>query len=240
LKKILKSNAVKFMASLLAAAYIWVVYRTTRWQVLNGELPHQYMREEQPFIMSFWHGRLLMMPISVQKKTRIKALISHHGDGELIARTIRHWGQGSIRGSSSRGAATAIKEMLRALRRNEVVVITPDGPRGPRMRVQAGVMRIAAMSGMPVFPVSYSTSRGRTLDSWDRFFVPRPFGRGVIIWGDPVIVARHDDGDTFGRASLEIERSLTDLTQRADELCGQPPVQPDSSLSSGGSQREVV
>ncbi|MBL4906892.1 MAG: DUF374 domain-containing protein, partial [Sneathiella sp.] len=152
-KKFLKSDGVKAVISWIAAGYIWLVYRTSRWQVLNGDLSHHYMQEGKPFILAFWHGRLMMMPISVQKKTKVNALISHHGDGELLARIIRHWGQNSVRGSSSKGAVPAIKEMLRAVKRNEIVVITPDGPRGPRMRVQDGVMRIAAISGVPVFPV---------------------------------------------------------------------------------------
>ncbi|MEX1036460.1 MAG: hypothetical protein WDZ54_10920, partial [Sneathiella sp.] len=93
IKKILKSDGAKAVISFLAAGYIWFVYRTSRWQVVNGEVPHRLMTEGKPFILAFWHGRLLMMPVSLQKQTRVNALISHHGDGEIIARTISHWGQ---------------------------------------------------------------------------------------------------------------------------------------------------
>ncbi len=230
-KKFLKSDGVKAFLCWVAAGYIWLVYRTSRWQVLNGDIPHSYMTEDKPFILAFWHGRLLMMPISVQRKTKVNVLISHHSDGELIAKTIKHWGLDSIRGSSSKGALPAIKDMLRSIRREEVAVITPDGPRGPRMRAQDGVARIAAMSGVPVFPVSYSTTRGKVLKSWDRFFLAKPFSKGVVIWGDPIVVPRQDKIGAYEKGLKEIEDSLTSITQTADNLCNQPQIEPEEIAS---------
>ncbi|MCF8466770.1 MAG: lysophospholipid acyltransferase family protein [Sneathiella sp.] len=228
IKKILKSDGAKALISFVAAGYIWLVYRTSRWQVINGEAPHALMTAGKPFILAFWHGRLLMMPISVQRKTRVNVMISHHGDGEIIARTIKHWGQHSIRGSATKGAAAAIKQMLKVLRKGEVAVITPDGPRGPRMRAQDGVVRLAAMSGMPVFPVSFSTTRGKILGSWDRFFVAAPFSRGVVTWGDAIHVPKRDEGGAFEIARNEIEDSLIAITQAADAACGRETVEPEA------------
>lgn len=228
LKKILKSDGAKAVISFIAAGYIWLVYRTSRWQVVNGEAPHSLMKEGKPFILAFWHGRLLMMPISVQRKTKVNVMISLHGDGEIIARTISHWGQDSVRGSATKGAQAAIKQMLKALKRGEVAVITPDGPRGPRMRAQDGVVRLAAMSGMPVFPVSYSAARGKVLGSWDRFFVAAPFNRGVVTWGEAIHVPRRDEDGTYEAARLQIEQSLTAITAEADRLCGRETVAPEA------------
>jgi len=228
IKKILKSDGAKAVISYLAAGYIWLVYRSSRWQVINGTAPHSLMAEGKPFILAFWHGRLLMMPISVKRKTPVNVMISHHGDGEIIARTIKHWGQESIRGSATKGAQAAIKQMLKALKRGEVAVITPDGPRGPRMRAQEGVVRLAAMSALPVFPVSYSTTRGKLLGSWDRFFVAAPFSRGVVTWGDAIHVPRRDEDGAFERARLQIEDSLTTITRTADDTCGRETVEPES------------
>ncbi|USG60211.1 lysophospholipid acyltransferase family protein [Sneathiella marina] len=227
-KKILKSDGAKAVISFVAAGYIWLVYRTSRWQVINGDAPHRLMAEKKPFILAFWHGRLLMMPISVKKSTKVHVMISYHGDGEIIARTIKHWGQNSVRGSATKGAAAAFKQMMKVLRAGEVAVITPDGPRGPRMRAQEGVVRLAAMSGMPVFPVSFSTTRGKLLGSWDRFFVAGPFSRGVVTWGDGIFVPKRDEGGAFEKSLMEIENSLIAITQNADELCGRETVQPES------------
>ncbi len=221
---------MKAVISRLAAGYIWLVYRTSRWQVINADLPNQFVKEKKPFIMAFWHGRLLMMPTCVTDGAKAHVMISQHGDGELIARTIEHWGLHSVRGSSSKGALGAIKGMLKIIRKNEICVITPDGPRGPRMRAQDGIARIASMSGVPVFPSAFSTSRGKRLGSWDRFMLAKPFSRGVIIWGDPIYVPKKLDEEGILAARNEIESSLNYVTQEADRLCGQVPVEPAEEI----------
>lgn len=226
MKKLLKSDGMKAFIGWVAAGYIWFVYRTSRWQVLNGEFPDQMVKDKKPFIMSFWHGRILMMPICVKGGVKAHVMISRHGDGEIISRAIEHWGLKSVRGSSSKGALGAVKDILKIIRKNEVAVITPDGPRGPRMRAQDGIARIASMTGVPVLPSAFSTTRGRRLESWDSFMLAKPFSRGVIIWGDPIYVPKKLDEAGLENAKLEIERSLNFVTQEADRLCGHDPVQP--------------
>jgi hypothetical protein len=94
------------------------------------------------------------------------------------------------------------------------------------MRAAPGVVMVAKQSGAPVVPATYSTSRGRTLSSWDRFLLALPFGRGVFICGDPIYVARDADADALESARQAIETRLTQLTQEADRLCGRAPVEP--------------
>jgi len=218
---------MKAAVSFIAAGYIWLVQKTTRWQYVNATLPQHYMDEGKPFIMAFWHGRLLMISPLIPKHVKSHVLISHHNDGELIARAVKYWGLNSVRGSSSKGAVPAIKEMLRILKRNELAMITPDGPRGPRMRAQDGVVGLAAMSGVPVIAVSFSTTRVRFLNSWDRFALARPFGRGVVVWGDPIYVSRRNEDGSHLQAKQEIEDSLTQVTQQSDILCGHVPIEPE-------------
>ena len=191
----------------------------------------QYMREGKPFVMAFWHGRLLLMAPMIPNTVKCSVMISHHGDGELIARTVKHLGIGNVRGSSSKGGVPALKEMLKVLKRKELAIITPDGPRGPRMRSQDGVVGIAAMSGVPVIPVSFSTTRVRFLNSWDRFVLAKPFAKGVVVWGDPIEVTRRDDNGSHERAKQQIEDSLTEVTQESDRLCGHIPVEPEAIVS---------
>ncbi|MEX1036643.1 MAG: DUF374 domain-containing protein, partial [Sneathiella sp.] len=121
-----------------------------------------------------------------------------------------------------------VKQMLKVLKKGEVAVITPDGPRGPRMRAQDGVVRLAAMSGVPVYPVSFSTTRGKILGSWDRFLLAAPFSRGVIVWGDGIGVPRHDEDGAFTKARDAIESSLTQITQWADAACNRDTVEPET------------
>lgn len=150
-------------------------------------------------------------------------LISQHRDGQLISRTVAYFGIKTITGSTSRGGSSALRAILRALKAGEAVGMTPDGPRGPRMRVSLGIATIARMAKVPVFPATYSC-QGWILPSWDRFLVPRLFGRGVIFFGEPISVAPDGDDDTLRRT---IEDAMNHLVNEADRYTGVGPVFPD-------------
>jgi lysophospholipid acyltransferase (LPLAT)-like uncharacterized protein len=191
--------------------------------VVNADGAQAAWAAGRPFILAFWHGRLLMMPYVWQRGVAMRMLISTHRDGELIAGTIRHFGLGSVRGSSRRDGAAALRAMLKALRGGACVGITPDGPRGPRMRASEGVVGIAKLSGVQVLPAAFATSRRKLLGSWDRFALALPFSRGVFVWGAPIEVGRHDDTAV---ATARIEAALNAVTSEADRLVGQSPVLP--------------
>jgi len=160
----------------------------------------------------------------------INMLISDHQDGQLIARTVSHLGIKTVVGSTSKGGAKAVREMIKLIRGGEYVGITPDGPRGPRMRSSEGAVVVARLSGVPLIPVSFSTSRGKNLRSWDRFLVAMPFGRGVFVWGEPIYVGR----DNVDQARKNLEDSLNRLTKEADQHVGRSPVVPASLEESAG------
>jgi hypothetical protein len=227
MKRLLRATPVQAFIAGLAALYIRLVYATSRWRVIGADGAKLVTGgDDAPFIGCFWHGRMLMWPGLWTRPKPITMLVSDHRDGQLIGRTIAHFGIGSLSGSSSRGGAMAMRGMAQALARGISVVVTPDGPRGPRMRAAPGVVMVAKLSGAPVVPATYSTSRGRTLSSWDRFLLALPFGRGVFICGDPIYVARDADADALESARQAIETRLTQLTQEADLLCGRAPVEP--------------
>jgi lysophospholipid acyltransferase (LPLAT)-like uncharacterized protein len=152
---------------------------------LNGERIRGFWERGENVIGAFWHGRLLMTPL-VYGGGGLKILISRHRDGELITRTVRHFGLGTIRGSSTRGGIGGIKGLVRALQKGYDVAIAPDGPRGPRCKVQPGVIQVAKLSGRPIFPVTFSATPRKVLHTWDRFILPLPFSRGVFVWGEPI------------------------------------------------------
>ena len=103
------------------------------------------------------------------------------------------------------------------------MAFTPDGPRGPARVAQPGVVQAARLSGAPIVPVTFAASHGRRLASWDSFLVPRPLGRGLIAYGEPVTVPRDADAALLEQKRLEVERALNDLTDRADRaVCGGP------------------
>jgi lysophospholipid acyltransferase (LPLAT)-like uncharacterized protein len=225
--RLLDNEVARGSATALAAAYMWLVHRTTRWEVRNGDIPQAYWDKSAPFVLAFWHGRLLMVPFAWDHRHALRVLISRHRDGELITRTVSHFGIGSVRGSSKSGeGAAALREMVKLVRGGGYVGITPDGPRGPRMRASEGVVAAARLTGVPVIPLGVSTARRRLLNSWDRFLLPMPLSHGVFVWGEPIVIDRDADDAACRAARQQIETALNGVTATADRLMGHAPVEP--------------
>ncbi len=214
------------VACWLVSLYIRLVHATGRWRILGDQAVERLTDEGRPFVVCLWHGRMLMMPYAWSRADQVHMLISSHIDGQLIAQTIRHFGAKTIAGSSSKGGGGAIRAMLRTLKDRQWVGITPDGPRGPRMRAAAGIVQLARLAGVPIFPVTFGADRCWTLRSWDRFTIPLPLARGVFIWGPPIEVPRQADSATQERARRQVEDGLNAITAQADRLCGRPAVEP--------------
>jgi lysophospholipid acyltransferase (LPLAT)-like uncharacterized protein len=226
LKRLTRKAAAQRVLCWLVAQYIRLVHGTSRWEVHGAEAPRRLWAEGRPFILAFWHGRLLMMPYCWNPAVRINMLISQHVDGQLIARTVAHFGIATVAGSSNKGGGVALRNIVKALKAGECVGFTPDGPRGPRMRASLGLVNAARLAGVPILPCSYAIRRRRVLASWDRFLLALPFSRGVFLWGAPVRVARDADERALEAARRAIEASLNALSREADLLCGATPIEP--------------
>lgn len=233
-KRFKRSDALRNVGCYVAAQYIRLVWATGRWEIRNSGQAEQYWREKRPFIIAFWHGRMLILPSMWPTTAKMHMLISMHRDGELIARAISFFGHGTVRGSAAKpgsakdkGGAAALRGMLKALKSNEYVGITPDGPRGPRMRASDGIVTVARVSGVPIMPCSFSCKSRLVLTTWDRFVIPLPFSRGVIVWGEPIHVARDADAAGLLAARDIVESGLTAVTQAADAIMGVASVEPE-------------
>lgn len=228
-KRIGKSEGLRGLLCWLGSLYIRFVYATSRWQVINGGHAQALWDSGQPFILAFWHGRILMMPKSWRASVPIHMLISQHRDGQLIARTVSHFGIETVAGSTTRGGSAALRSMLKSLKSGQCVGITPDGPKGPRMRASSGIVNLAKLAGVPILPATFSTSRRKLLGSWDRFAVALPFSRGVFVWGDPITVARNADEPELESARRLVEASLNAITVDADSRLGLETPRPAES-----------
>ena len=184
----------------------------------NPESVRQFWRNEKSVIVAFWHGRLLMVaPIFIRhRKRNAYALVSHHNDGEIITRCVRRLGYDTIRGSTSKGGFSALRKMIRALNDGSDLVIAPDGPRGPRGKAQRGVIDLARLSGAPIIPLAFSSSKKKVLKTWDAFIVPIPFSKGVYVWGDPFFVDHDANEEYFESQRLFLEEKITEVTNLAD------------------------
>ncbi|MGE4526851.1 MAG: lysophospholipid acyltransferase family protein [Rhodospirillaceae bacterium] len=237
IKDVTRGPAAQEAVNWLAAQYarlVWLTGRAGAVGVEHREAAHAAMGGAA--IYAFWHARLPLMwafPGVVRGRTHV--LISAHRDGRLIARVMERLGLHVVTGSKSKGGAQALLGMIRLLKRGECIGITPDGPRGPRMRVQMGTIALARASGAPILPITFSTRRCRFLGSWDRMQMPLPFSRGVYVFGEPLVVPR--EAENLEAYRLLLEERLNAITAEADRLMGHPPVPPADPGDVKGAKR---
>lgn len=235
LRRVNRALVGSAMVAALGAFYIWLVARTTRWTVIGRGEVDQLVARPEGFICIIWHGRLFMSPTYAPPGRRAVAMISNNLDGDLIARIVAWWGVSTVRGSThdrvkrrSKGGAGAYAGAARELTGNgALIAITPDGPRGPRLKVQAGAATLAFEHDAPVVAVGFSVRWGRILRSWDRFLLPFPFGRGVIVYSGARLPPEEKSALSLTRFRRALEDDLNAVTNRADDMCGRPHTRPE-------------
>jgi lysophospholipid acyltransferase (LPLAT)-like uncharacterized protein len=196
---------------------VWGWSRTAR--VIGGEHIAASLARASSFIPVYWHQHQLycVRHLLEQGRAGVKLgfLISPSVDGELGAMLVRRLGAAVIRGSSSHTGARALRDYYQALTQEGVSpAITPDGPRGPPWKFKPGAVLLAQLSQRPMIPMTYAASRAWKI-KWDRFVIPRPFSRIVIVIGEPVYVAKGLDAAGLERLQLEMETRLNALFAQA-------------------------
>ncbi|WP_162847926.1 lysophospholipid acyltransferase family protein [Mariprofundus erugo] len=202
----MKLQLITWLIPRLIRIAIYCLSSTIRWEVV-GERFRPGTSDQH--IFSFWHSRLLMMGVGL-KGCKGYTLISTHRDGGFIADTLQLQGFRAIRGSSTRGGGRALIEMIRKCRDEGADIgISPDGPKGPREKVKPGIVLLAKKSGVKICPVIWATrSSWRISSSWDHFYIPKPFTRGVFVFGEPLFIAP----DASDSGSLVRVQSAMDTT----------------------------
>ena len=187
-------------------------------KILGEEFHKQAAAHPGGYILSFWHEGLFYLVYHF-RNLGMRVLISRSKDGEIIARVVECFGYRGVRGSSSRGGAKAAVEAIRILRKGHPLAITPDGPRGPRRRLQPGVLTIAAKSGALILPVGVSFEKMWVFESWDRFRVPQPFSRAVLKFEEPIEVPPGLSPEEMEEISRKVESTLSRIVDEADRQC---------------------
>jgi len=189
--------------------------RTLRLEVEDPNNVVAFVRT-QPVIFAIWHNRLLMLPRVFDPcfPTRQSfGLISASRDGDLVSILIERSGYGTIRGSSSRKGATALRQLVETLAAGSNVLLTPDGPRGPVYEASQGAVFLAQKTGAPVVPIHMEYSGSWRLKSWDRFIVPRPFAKLRAIFGAPIYVEATTDTEQFEAERLRLQNAMMSLVE---------------------------
>lgn len=204
---------IRLVASCLGA-FIWCWMKTVRvrYWCPNGE-QHPVDAAQQRNIYAFWHDSMLA-PMTT--RTKIEMLISQHADGELVARICQWVGFGVVRGSSTRGGSEALVRMLHS-QSPAHLGFTPDGPKGPRRRVQVGMVYIASRTGLPVVPCGYGFTHAWHLNSWDRLTIPCPGSRVVGVVCEPIHVPANLDRNELEQWRVRVEEAFLKATAQAED-----------------------
>jgi lysophospholipid acyltransferase (LPLAT)-like uncharacterized protein len=210
-----KRKIIAFLVPRLAALLMRVLHATLRVRHLHPERMESMNRQGRPYMLAFWHCYILLMVFSRHRKP-ISVMISRNKDGEYIATTMERFGVKSTRGSSSRGGAAALQELIDLAAAGENIAITPDGPRGPARVAQVGVVIGASRAGTPIIPVAVISERKKQLSSWDRFEIPKPFSRAMYVYGEPIEVPPGIEGDDLESWRAKIERAMNELSDDAE------------------------
>lgn len=213
-------SVIKLSPTLLGK-FAWFIVR-----MLAKTLSIEVIREgnvdddgREPRIYALWHGRIFL-PLYHYRNCGIHALVSEHRDGDIITATLEASGHTPVRGSTTRGGARALVQLIRLVGKGKQVAFTPDGPRGPKWHFQPGAVYVAAKTGIPIIPLTGSAQRAVYFKSWDAFQLPLPFSKCLFMVGEPYHVTGDmtDENIEFHRA--EIERRMTDLVRKADREMG--------------------
>lgn len=215
LQAVLANARVQAVLSWLIAGYLRLVFRTSHWDLVDLHYMGDQHADGRPVLACFWHGRLTMMPFIRAGGEPFTVLCSPSRDGKLSARTQARLGLTVVMGNTKRPIA-ATRTLIQLLRAGANVAVTPDGPRGPRMRAKPGLIAIARAARVPITPLAFAVRRRVVLNSWDRQVVPLPFNRGVLIAGAPIEVG---EGDTEVLRAV-LEARLNELTAAADRRLG--------------------
>jgi lysophospholipid acyltransferase (LPLAT)-like uncharacterized protein len=200
---------------------IKLVGASQRTRVVNLPTVRRVFADQGCAILAFWHNRLMMIPYIYRRLFGPKAgvtLISSSRDGEYFVRALTHFRPSVIRGSSTRGGSAAFRSLVRKIREGMDCILTPDGPQGPRYSIQPGTIALARLTGAPIVPVSYWSSRCRTLGTWDGFLLTLPFGTTTYVFGQPLHCPPNASEHEMEALARTLRAALIAASRRAGEV----------------------
>jgi len=205
-RRILASRAFIFLVAWVIRAYS----RTFRLTVVNEQPWRDHLAAGGCVILCCWHQQFFSFihPFRKFRELRPSLMISQSSDGTLVAGVAHHMGWQTVRGSSSRGGLKAMLGMIQKVREHRLGAHIVDGPRGPIGAVKGGIIHMARETGAMVVPMYATADRAWHFRSWDRFFVPKPFARVCIRFGDMVAMPACDDPARFEAQRLHLEQTM--------------------------------
>jgi len=236
MKGFVRSRPVQWVLSYLVWAYMRLVETSTRWTRVGAERVAPLRESGRGVIACMWHRGVMQAAVGWPAGAQARAMvISASPDGQFVADATERLGVAVIRGSTrkaakadkKKGGESAYRAMIAHVSAGGVAGMTPDGPRGPRRRASMGAVRLARAAQAPLCPYAWSTRRRRVFETWDRFVLPLPFGKGAIVWAEPIDPPGPEaDPAEMERVRAELEARLNAITDEADRLAGVPTEAP--------------
>jgi lysophospholipid acyltransferase (LPLAT)-like uncharacterized protein len=229
LKTLLRNPGVQAFLGWLLWLHLVVTLKSRRWVHDNLACVEPVLETGKPAVALFWHGSIplcLGLAPVWWRREKVRCMVSPSADGEFIAQALSRAGFPAIRTSSAkkgdsskaRAAVAAIREAMNWINEGGVLIVTPDGPRGPAEVIAAGSMQIARKTGAPIYLMGLAVSPAITLDTWDRITFAWPFGRGATAWDGPYYVPTDADDAALGALTEELSAKLTATRARAEAL----------------------
>ncbi len=207
--------------SFIGWALISLWSRTVRMQFVNKSVPDGLASEGKNFIYAFWHGRQFLLFHS-HRHTGVVINASESRDGEIQAGILRRFGFNVVRGSSKRKGERALLGLVDGLRSGRNVAIAVDGPRGPVYEAKQGVAYLAGKLDKPIVPVITSARRFWILGkAWDQFLLPAPFTKGIVLYGNPILVKDKSEDELTDKCK-KLNEMLNTLMVQADAYYHKP------------------
>ena len=198
-------GVIQWIMAIVYYVLIWFVYFTSKKEISGLNILKKYARKSAIFV--FWHGRTMMLsPVIAINRVRGYAIADPRKDGRAIAKMEKLFGLKTIYGSSANGGVSVLKRGVSVLNKGkDCLALSPDGPRGPSMRFHDGALYFAKMTGAPIIPVCYSSSRPWFLNRWDRYLLTKPFSVIAGDVGNPIFIDRKTKIEDFEKIRKKLE-----------------------------------
>jgi lysophospholipid acyltransferase (LPLAT)-like uncharacterized protein len=218
------SNKKKTKLSVVLGPYIYkylmlAITLTCRVKTHGKENVTGLKENNKPWIYSIWHDNVLICPWALRKQNGV-VMVSDSKDGEIISRTVELFGNTTVRGSTSKNSTKATRQVLKSLKQGKPLAITPDGPRGPKHKLQDGVLWLAALSGVDIIPLHCECTKQFPFNSWDQQKIPKPFSTIHICIGKPIPVSSDDLENHFEKTKANLEQNMLENVELALKLSG--------------------
>lgn len=202
-----------YLFSILGTGLIWAISKTLRLKVIGQEKVEELTQQKKRIVYVFWHGRQFAL-VFYMRQRGIALLSSLSRDGEYQARILSNFGYRVVRGSTSRGGVKGLLGLAKEMRQGYDVTFAVDGPRGPAGEVKEGAVYLAKKMKAYLVPVSCGVKKGWIFTkAWDKYLLPKPFTKGVIIFGQPYLPTSE-----ISEECHHLKQRLNILTEQADKL----------------------